>query len=61
MIVLGIESSCDEMAAAVVRDGEVLASVVHEQGRLHHQGIMDHFIAAVVPQPLYQDAPARGA
>ncbi len=34
--VLGIESSCDEMAAAVVRDGrEILASVVHGQVELH--------------------------
>jgi N6-L-threonylcarbamoyladenine synthase len=34
--VLGIESSCDEMAAAVVRGGrEVLASVVHDQVEVH--------------------------
>jgi N6-L-threonylcarbamoyladenine synthase len=33
--ILGIESSCDEMAAAVVQDGRVLASVVHGQGELH--------------------------
>jgi len=34
--VLGIESSCDEMAAAVVRDGrEILASVVRGQARVH--------------------------
>ena len=33
--VLGIESSCDEMAAAVMQDGRVLASVVHGQGDLH--------------------------
>jgi len=37
MIVLGIESSCDETAAAVVRDGhEVLASVVASQVDIHH-------------------------
>jgi len=36
MIVLGIESSCDETAAAVVRDGrEVLASVVSSQIAAH--------------------------
>ena len=36
MIVLGIESSCDETAAAVVRDGhEVLASVVASQVDVH--------------------------
>ncbi len=36
MLVLGIESSCDETAAAVVRDGrEVLSSVVASQHELH--------------------------
>ncbi|MCG3171967.1 MAG: tRNA N6-adenosine threonylcarbamoyltransferase [Myxococcota bacterium] len=36
MLVLGIESSCDETAAAVVRDGrEILSSVVHSQVREH--------------------------
>jgi N6-L-threonylcarbamoyladenine synthase len=35
-LVLGIESSCDEMAAAVVRDGrEILASLVHGQAEVH--------------------------
>ncbi|MCG8590011.1 MAG: tRNA (adenosine(37)-N6)-threonylcarbamoyltransferase complex transferase subunit TsaD, partial [Proteobacteria bacterium] len=35
-LVLGIESSCDEMAAAVVRGGrEVLASEIHGQGDVH--------------------------
>ncbi len=37
-LVLGIESSCDEMAAAVVRDGdavEVLSSHIHAQADLH--------------------------
>ncbi len=34
--VLGIESSCDETAAAVVRDGnDVLSNVVHSQAQLH--------------------------
>ena len=32
---LGIESSCDEMAAAVVRGREILASVVHAQTDVH--------------------------
>jgi N6-L-threonylcarbamoyladenine synthase len=31
MIVLGIESSCDETAASVCRDGEILSSVVWSQ------------------------------
>jgi len=35
-LVLGVESSCDEMAAAVLRAGrEVLASRVHSQDALH--------------------------
>ncbi len=36
MIVLGVESSCDETAAALVREtGEVLADVVSSQVKLH--------------------------
>lgn len=36
MIVLGVESSCDETAAAVVRDGrEILSSVVSSQIEMH--------------------------
>jgi len=36
MVILGIETSCDETAAAVVRDGrEVLASVVFSQAEMH--------------------------
>jgi N6-L-threonylcarbamoyladenine synthase len=36
MIVLGIESSCDEMAAAVVKDGrEILSSIVQGQNEVH--------------------------
>jgi N6-L-threonylcarbamoyladenine synthase len=35
-LILGIESSCDDMAAAVVRDGrEILASVVSSQDAVH--------------------------
>ena len=35
-LVLGVESSCDEMAAAVVRGGsEILASCVHGQAAVH--------------------------
>ena len=35
-LVLGIESSCDETAAAVVRDGDrVLSNIVHSQVQLH--------------------------
>ena len=36
MLILGIESSCDETAAAVVRDGrEVLSSVINTQIAIH--------------------------
>ena len=36
MVVLGIESSCDETACAIVRDGtEVLSNVVYTQIKLH--------------------------
>lgn len=35
MIVLGLESSCDEMAAAVLEDRKVLSSIVRSQVDLH--------------------------
>lgn len=36
MIVLGIESSCDETAAAITRDGrEVLSDVIYSQAEMH--------------------------
>ena len=38
MLVLGIESSCDETAAAVVRDGrKILSSVIASQTVLHER------------------------
>ncbi len=43
MLILGIESSCDESAAAVVKDGtQVLSSVIHTQIALHapHGGVV---------------------
>lgn len=43
MLVLGIESSCDETAAAVVRDGRVvLSNVVASQAEIHrrHRGVV---------------------
>ncbi len=43
MLVLGIESSCDETAAAVVKDGrEILSSVISSQIELHkpYGGVM---------------------
>src|SRR6185369_11225727 len=42
-LLLGIESSCDETAAAVVRGGrEILSSVVHSQASIHaaHGGVV---------------------
>ncbi len=35
MVVLGIESSCDDSAAAVLRDGRLAASVVSSQDAVH--------------------------
>lgn len=35
MLLIALESSCDETSAAVVRDGRVLANVVASQVRLH--------------------------
>jgi len=35
VLVLGIESSCDDSAAAVLRDGRLLASVVSSQDAVH--------------------------
>ena len=35
MLLLAIETSCDETSAAVVRDGRVLANVVSSQTKLH--------------------------
>ena len=35
MTLLGLETSCDETCAAVVREGRVLASVVASQIELH--------------------------
>ncbi len=31
MIILGIETSCDETAASILRDGKILSNVVHSQ------------------------------
>src|SRR5579862_293078 len=36
MLLLGIESTCDETACAVVRDGkEILSNVIHSQSEMH--------------------------
>ena len=50
MLVLGIESSCDDTAAAVVEDGRrVLSSVVHSQTDLHQR------FGGVVPEIASRD------
>src|SRR3974377_176258 len=35
MTILGIETSCDQTSAAVVRDGRILSNIVSSQIRLH--------------------------
>jgi len=37
MTLLGIETSCDETSAAVVRDGRILSNIVSSQVKLHEQ------------------------
>lgn len=37
MLVLAIETSCDETSAAVVRDGQILSNVVSSQVKLHSE------------------------
>jgi N6-L-threonylcarbamoyladenine synthase len=57
MLILGIETSCDETAAAVVEDGRrILSSVVASQVDIHHQfgGVVPELasrkhIEAIVP------------
>jgi len=72
MLVLGIESSCDETAAAVVADGRrVLSSVVASQVAVHHRygGVVPELasrkhieaILPVVQEALRQADVSRGA
>ena len=57
MNILGIESSCDETAAAVVKDGtSILATVISSQVQVHHRygGVVPELasrkhIEAIVP------------
>ena len=57
MLILGIETSCDETAAAVVKDGtEILSSIVSSQVAVHHKygGVVPELasrkhIEAIVP------------
>jgi N6-L-threonylcarbamoyladenine synthase len=69
MLILGIESSCDETAAAVVEDGSrILSSVVASQVDLHHRfgGVVPELasrkhIEAIVPvvQQAFAEADVR--
>ncbi len=70
MLILGIESSCDETAAAVVEDGRrILSSVVASQVKIHHRygGVVPELasrrhiekIVAVVEEALEQAAVDR--
>lgn len=65
MIVLGIESSCDETAASVVRDGrEVLSNIVASQYELHEEfgGVVPEIASRAHEQhilPVIRDAIAK--
>ena len=37
MTVLGIETSCDETSAAIVRDGSILSNIISSQVKLHEE------------------------
>ena len=65
MLVLGIESSCDETAAAIVRDGrEMVSSVISSQVDIHKRfgGVVpelasrEHLVKIV---PVVEEAFAR--
>src|SRR2546429_2198805 len=51
MILLALETSCDETSAAVVRDGSVLANVVSSQIKLHAE------YGGVVPELAVREHP----
>jgi N6-L-threonylcarbamoyladenine synthase len=53
MLILGVETSCDETAAAVVREGVVLADVIHTQVPLHAE------YGGVVPELAARDHLAK--
>ncbi|MBI4425277.1 MAG: tRNA (adenosine(37)-N6)-threonylcarbamoyltransferase complex transferase subunit TsaD [Elusimicrobia bacterium] len=68
--ILGIETSCDETAAAVIDDGRVLSNVVSSQAELHGRfwGVVPELasrahqqkIASVVDEALAAAAPGSG-
>ena len=50
MLVLGIETSCDETAAAIVKDGrEVISDVVYTQIAAHKEygGVVPEFASRI--------------
>lgn len=65
MLILGLETSCDETAAAVVRDGrEVLSSSVATQNELHaeYSGVVPEIASRAHVErilPVVRDAAAR--
>jgi len=65
VIALGIESSCDETAASVVRDGrEVLSNIVASQYELHEEfgGVVPEIASRAHEQhilPVIRDAIAK--
>ncbi|TPV95279.1 MAG: tRNA (adenosine(37)-N6)-threonylcarbamoyltransferase complex transferase subunit TsaD [Myxococcales bacterium FL481] len=69
MLVLGIETSCDETACALIRDGRVLSSIIASQIDVHREfgGIVPelasrHHVHAVTPtvtRALEQAGPLR--
>src|SRR5437899_8359326 len=54
MLVLGIETSCDETAAAIVRDGsEILSNVIYSQVKTHRP------YGGVVPELASREHPLK--
>src|SRR2546427_7691664 len=37
MLILGIETSCDETAAAILRDAKILSNIVSSQAKVHEK------------------------
>ena len=54
MLILGIESSCDETAAAVCKNGEILSNIILSQA-VHHQfgGVVPEFASREHDSQIY--------
>ena len=50
-LILAIESSCDETAVAITRDGELLANIVSTQIEVHRKygGVMPEIASRLPP------------